>query len=207
MPCLHKFIECLRLEKLDFEPTTLIVGTFNPAWPVRNQAQWFYGRTARNYFWEVLPTLYNEPNLRKANPTIWKQFCKKHKIAITDLISSIGDANYEQHSNTLGKYRDIDISKFKNIEENSILDFLEKYPSIKNVYLTTQARIPFFNNLWVNIETSCLKLGLHQSRLITPSSGARFQIPRSFIPQSNLQRSKTASFIYEDWKPKWHRLK
>lgn len=45
MPCNHKFQEDLNLERLDFKPTTLIVGTFNPEWPDGNQAQWFYGRT------------------------------------------------------------------------------------------------------------------------------------------------------------------
>jgi hypothetical protein len=33
MACNHKFKSFLRLEKLDFKPETLIVGTFNPAWP------------------------------------------------------------------------------------------------------------------------------------------------------------------------------
>ena len=33
MACDHKFNFFLRLEKLDFKPETLIVGTFNPAWP------------------------------------------------------------------------------------------------------------------------------------------------------------------------------
>ena len=41
MPCNHKFIEDLNLENLDFQPTTLIVGTFNPSWPENNQAQCF----------------------------------------------------------------------------------------------------------------------------------------------------------------------
>lgn len=39
MPCNHKFLEFLNLEKLDFTPTTLIVGTFNPEWPDTNQGK------------------------------------------------------------------------------------------------------------------------------------------------------------------------
>jgi hypothetical protein len=54
MPCPHKFQKCLNLDKLDFAPETLIVGTFNPAWPEDNYAEWFYGRTGNNYFWDVL---------------------------------------------------------------------------------------------------------------------------------------------------------
>jgi len=52
MACNHKFIEYLNLENLDFEPTTLIVGTFNPEWPAGNQAEWFYGRTHNQDYME-----------------------------------------------------------------------------------------------------------------------------------------------------------
>jgi hypothetical protein len=38
MACIHKFKNFLRLEKLDFKPETLIVSTFNPAWPEGNYA-------------------------------------------------------------------------------------------------------------------------------------------------------------------------
>jgi len=62
MACNHKFKKYLKLEKLDFIPETLIVGTFNPAWPAGNYAEWFYGRTSNNYFWEVLPNLKKSSN-------------------------------------------------------------------------------------------------------------------------------------------------
>ena len=97
MACKHKFNENLNLENLDFEPEVLIVGTFNPAWPENNQATWFYGRTARNYFWDVLPALYLQPALRNIpaheKPLAWKEFCSKHRIALTDLISCINTAD------------------------------------------------------------------------------------------------------------------
>lgn len=66
MPCQHKFLNDLDLSyvrELGYTPTTLIVGTFNPAWP-EHPAPWFYGRThdahgnPSNRFWHVLPELY-----------------------------------------------------------------------------------------------------------------------------------------------------
>lgn len=41
MACRHKFIDYLNLDNLDFDPTTLIVGTFNPEWPDGNHAECF----------------------------------------------------------------------------------------------------------------------------------------------------------------------
>ncbi|MBD0333667.1 MAG: hypothetical protein ICV66_13555, partial [Chitinophagaceae bacterium] len=92
MACLHKFHLYLNLERLDFEPTTLIVGTFNPSWPATNTAEWFYGRThdkqgtQNNNFWDVLPRLYGGDSLINKTPTEWKTFCHNKQIAITDII-------------------------------------------------------------------------------------------------------------------------
>ncbi len=74
MSCNHKFIRDLELERIDFEPTTLIVGTFNPEWPANNTVEWFYGQThdansnRSNNFWDILPKIYGEPSLIDATP-------------------------------------------------------------------------------------------------------------------------------------------
>jgi len=52
MACQHKFKDDLNLQNIDFELSTLIVGTFNPAIE-GNKAEWFYGRFDNN-FWDVL---------------------------------------------------------------------------------------------------------------------------------------------------------
>lgn len=91
MACKHKFYNDLN-PILDFEPETLIVGTFNPEFPSTNKAEWFYGRI-KNNFWYVLPKVYGDESLRGKSPKEWKQFCKKRKIIITDLIASIDDAD------------------------------------------------------------------------------------------------------------------
>ena len=69
MACRHKFHHFLSLNNLDFEPTTLIVGTFNSGWVnLNNNATWFYGRIRNNYFWDVFPRIYENLSLRDSNP-------------------------------------------------------------------------------------------------------------------------------------------
>ena len=148
MPCHHKFHQYLNLNKgynnpdiehLDFEPITLIVGTFNPIWPDGNNADWFYGRVRNNYLWDVLPRLYNYPhNLRTNghNHLNWKQFCFDNQIALTDLIYSINDAdeNNEEHQDILRTYLDTSIADyFEDFTFTQVTDILDQFPSIQNV--------------------------------------------------------------------------
>ncbi len=178
MACLHKFKEYLSLEKLDFEPATLIVGTFNPSWPESNQAQWFYGRTANNYFWDVLPQVYGRDSLIDRNPDDWKKFCKEQKIALTDLIASIRDANpdNEDHIAVLKDFSDSGItSKFSQFELVDILELLKNHPSIKKVYFTRSSSELFWKNLWKPVREYINTKGILFAELLTPSGNARFQ--------------------------------
>lgn len=211
MPCKHKFFEDLNLVNLNFEPTTLIVGTFNPAWPANNQSQWFYGRTRNNYFWDVLPALYQQPGLRNipaANkPLNWKLFCQTHKIAITDLIGSVNDADElnNEHQTFLGDYSDSNIAgRFNDFELTNVIALLKKYHSIQSVYLTTRAQIPFFNEIWNAIETYCSENNIRCRRLLTPSGSARYQIPTSYVPQFPVYNGFLANYILENWHQEWH---
>lgn len=149
MPCLHKFQEYLNLERIDFQPTTLVVGTFNPAWPAGNDAEWFYGRVSNNYFWDVLPRLYEHGlNLRWATPANWKAFCSQYGIALTDIITCINDADerVEAHRDLLGKYVDTAIAKtFHEFTFTNIVGLLQQHPTIKYVYLIRQPGIPLFD--------------------------------------------------------------
>jgi hypothetical protein len=213
MPCNHKFIEDLNLENLDFQPTTLIVGTFNPAWPENNQAQWFYGRIARNYFWDVLPALYQQPALRNLLadeiPVIWKMFCKRHNIAITDLVRSVNDADElnNEHHTFLGDYSDRNIAnRFNDFALTDVISLLRQHSSIKSVYLTTKAQIPFFNEIWNAIENYCLENNIHCRRLLTPSGSARYQIPAGYVPQFPAFNGVLANYILENWQQEWHEI-
>jgi len=224
MPCLHKFHEYLNISKgylnsnskeLDFNPVTLIVGTFNPSWPEGNEANWFYGRIKNNYFWDVLPRLYNHPmslrNNNLNNHSDWKKFCFDKKIVITDLISEITDAdeNNVEHQEILKTYLDSSIADyFINFSFTSIVEILEKHPSIKNIYFTRKEGIELFDEEWTKVERYVQEntdRNFHIKRLLTPSASARFQI-KQYKKDNPQDPSPLRNFIYSSWLEKWHEI-
>ncbi len=198
MACVHKFSEYLNLERIDFEPTTLIIGTFNPGWDnINNNASWFYGRTRNNYFWDVLPRIYENDNLRQQPCNTWKEFCSRNKIAITDLLYSIDDAdeNNAEHVTALSNYKDSDIaSNFNHFTPTNILLILQNHPTIERVYLTRQIGIAYWDNLWNVCKNYCEAHNKVATELLTPSASARFQ----------MQGGQLRDFIYDNWINNWH---
>jgi hypothetical protein len=200
--CKHKFYDYLHLKKLDFEPKTLIIGTFNPEWPEDNYAEWFYGRTSNNYFWDVLPRMHNQPSLRKGfNHHDWKNFCSKNKVAITDIIADIKDADKlnSRHFEVISKFDDKEFaSLFNAFERTGIVQLLKAHNTIEQVYFTRQKGVDLFDTEVREIEEYCKRHGIYFSHLITPSASARFQM-KDYVPSdASLERS-LANFIYEKW--------
>lgn len=206
MACKHKFYEYLNLESLDFEPRTLIIGTFNPAWPEANTARWFYGRTSKNSFWEVLPRLYGEESLINTENAAWKQFCNHHKIAITDIIASIKDADpaNTEHQKVLRSYSDLGISKhFKEFELVSLTELLKAHPSIKSVYITRGDTDSFWKQKLAGVKEYCQSNGIKYQTLLTPSGFAYFQYGK--YKKQNPTITKTQDdFILMRWRELWH---
>lgn len=215
MPCPHKFLDDLNLDRLDFEPETLIVGTFNPAWPANNQAEWFYGRThdqfgnVNNNFWDVLPRLYGEVSLINDTPFEWKAFCKKHKVAITDLIENIADADEEnpEHVTKLSSYNDKSIAEdFNEHDLNNIVALLQNHPTITNVYLTNGANGTFWRRKWNIIGVYAHQNNMHARKLMTPSSYARFGLyaHNKRNPNNQYIIQNLNEFILMKWQNDWH---
>ncbi|WP_411726830.1 hypothetical protein [Methyloglobulus sp.] len=203
MACVHKFASNLNLERIDFKPTTLIVGTFNPGWDnLGNYAQWFYGRTNNNYFWDVLPRLHENSNLRLAPHKEWKAFCSRHKIALTDLIYSIDDADSDnqEHINHLKNYRDDAIARhFCQFTEVNLPAILVNHPSIAHVYLTRQLSGDFWQQKWLPVIRYCNETGKRVEPLLTPSGSARFQMTKGVD-------MTLRDFIFKHWQNSWHSL-
>jgi hypothetical protein len=203
MACVHKFANYLKLERIDFDPTVLIVGTFNPGWDnLGNYAQWFYGRTNNNYFWDVLPRLYENSNLRLAPNTEWKAFCSRHKLALTDLIYSINDADSsnQAHIEHLRHYRDDAIARhFHQFTGVNITAILANHPSITSVYLTRQLSGDFWQQKWLPIVQYGEANGLKTQTLLTPSGSARFQMPKGVD-------ISLRDFIFKSWQNSWHSM-
>jgi hypothetical protein len=201
MACLHKFADDLFLERLSFQPITLIIGTFNPGWDkLNNTATWFYGRRRNNYFWDVLPRLYGQHDLRPANHHDWKTFCHRNSIALTDLIYSIDDAddNNPDHFAYLSSYRDDLIAKyFKRFTYIDIPVILAKQKTIKHIYFTRSINEAFWWQRWQPIDNYCEKHGIKAKPLLTPSGGARFQMPKD-------QQLTLRDFIFQQWQNSWH---
>ncbi|RZA02434.1 MAG: hypothetical protein EOP47_06990 [Sphingobacteriaceae bacterium] len=209
MPCFHKFHNDLSLDNLTFEPTTLIVGTFNPEWPENNDAEWFYGRTQNNSFWNVLPRIYGEESLLNEDVQAWKDFCHRNLIAITDLISCIVDADIDnpQHNLWLGNYGDNNIvNQFNEQIPIDLIGVLENNPSINNIYLTRGvigADATFWANIWNPVNNQFINKRFRE--LLTPSGNARFQLGR-YNRQNLNNQLNLADFILMRWQEKWHQL-
>jgi hypothetical protein len=108
MPCIHRFQNDLIPQwQIDY----LFVWTFNPAWsrPKGDDAKWFYGRKY-NDFWYIMPKVFHDQSLMpkelRENRKILLDYCSDKNIGITDLISSINDANELKQEN-----RDIILSE------------------------------------------------------------------------------------------------
>jgi hypothetical protein len=215
MPCQHKFYEDLTLNRIDFVPATLIVGTFNPQWPDDNIAQWFYGRVpdnaddhnTGNHFWAVLPRLYGAASLKHPGAVAqWKAFCHQHQIAITDLVSVITDANpaNPDHLRILGTYSDKAIgTTFHAFEDTPVTDILRNYPTIRNVYFTRSITDRFWRNRWNPIQLYCDAHQIRHRTLMTPSDYSRYQQGRynHQNPNNPLNRE---DFILMRWHAQWH---
>jgi hypothetical protein len=207
MACKHKFQKNLNLEILDFTPTTLVVGTFNPAWPASNTAEWFYGRTATNYFWDILPKLYGSESLINATPVEWKRFCHDKQIAITDLFSSIDDADPDnpEHNKMLGGFSDSAIIyNFDDIDYVNIVQLLRSHTSIKNVYLTRGVTEAFWRHLWNPVAHFCNHNNIHEAKLLTPTSEASYQHDAYNIQNPEDQIPFLADYILTRWRQEWH---
>lgn len=205
MPCVHKFQSELNLDLLNYEPTTLIVGTFIPAWPA-NSYQWFYGRTDNNYFWNVLPRLYGNEPLQSAPPAQWKHFCKDKQIALTDLINCIDDADAgnKEHSKILSGNSDKAIAyHFDDFEFVNIVQLLQHHPSIRNVYLTRSVTEAFWKHIWNPVMQYCNKHGIRERKLITPSTESAHQNTTYNEQHPTNQIDLLEDYILMKWQQEW----
>jgi hypothetical protein len=216
MACRHKFQELLDLEWINFEPTTLIVGTFNPSWPTENNnSEWFYGRThdingnQNNNFWEVLPRLYGSNSLINSNADVWKRFCLDNRIAITDIINSVNDADEQNdnHQRMMGSFKDDDLSEsFYDFEYTNIVGILRRYPTIRHIYITRSISQTYWKNIFYPTKKYCESFGVNLIPLITPSGYAYIQ-QGTHNKQNPNNRLNLQDYILMRWREVWHQIK
>ncbi len=205
MACIHKFHQHLNCIDLGFNPKILIIGTFNPEWPIDNYAGWFYGRTRNNYFWDVLPRMFGDESLRRSNHISWKNYCSLKQIAITDLISSINDAeeSNSSHFEIISKFKDTEFADtFNDFEMTDLIQILENNSSIEKVFFTRNSGVELFDTQIQMIKEYCQRNGIYFSNLLTPSANARYQMG-GWNPQIMGLERNLPNFIFEKWINNW----
>lgn len=155
----HRFID----HQINPGTETLIIGTFNPDTTV-NQADFFYGRN-RNYLWKILPTAFNEKDLKSADKKDKADFIAKYKIDFIDLISEI-EVDEGQESNYYDGYIDN-----KVIFWNDIISGIDRLKTLKRVCFTrrTFSDIPNMKKRIEVIQSHCEKKGIHFQAMTTPA--------------------------------------
>jgi hypothetical protein len=158
----HKFRHFQNQQDIE----TLILGTFNPDIP-GNKAEFFYGRD-RNFLWNLLPKVYNEPPLKYLPSDKKIDFSTTHKIGFIDLIKEI-----EVEEGKEGKYGD-DYIDDKVTKWLDFVLFIDKFPNINKVFLTrkTFSDIPNMSEHIDHIKQICQSRNIAFFTLPTP---ARFE--------------------------------
>lgn len=70
---------------LPTEPRALILGSF-PCWNGIDYGGWYYNGSGRNYFWELLGEVYQQPTKDSAQQ---KKLCEREGLAIGDIAKAI----------------------------------------------------------------------------------------------------------------------
>ena len=188
--CYHKFHKDLHLDYVTWNVKTLFIGTFNPGCcKDANSAEWFYGRTERNMFWNTLGYIYEQNPLlgTEGHPEEWKAFCERHQLAVTDLIKAIKKVKVEDIKDTLCKnFSDKKLEPFIldgsiiSSEIETLISNSEKLKHLKCVYLTRATTNRAWNILWRPIRRVCNAKKIHMVKLTTPGGFNYFQFNENF---------------------------
>lgn len=155
----HRFLN----HQISPDTETLIIGTFNPETP-DNTAEFFYGRS-RNFLWRLLPTAFDEPDLKPASREEKLDFIKKYKLDLIDLIQEI-IVEDGQEANYYDGYIDSRVKVW-----TSVLAELDQLSYLKRVCFTrkTYIDIPCMKKQVDEIKSYCEARGILFKALITPA--------------------------------------
>lgn len=155
----HKFLH----HQINPETETLIIGTFNPE-VVGNDAEFFYGRS-RNYLWRLLPTAFNEKDLKRASKSEKLEFIRKYKIDLIDLIEEI-NVDEGEEANYYDGYIDNKVTRW-----NSIIAVIDRLRNLKRVCFTrkTFSDIPNMKKQLEAIQQHCANKQIFFKALPTPA--------------------------------------
>ncbi len=155
----HRFLD----HQINPKTEILILGTFNPD-TEKNEADFFYGRS-RNYLWKLLPTAFQESDLKKASKQEKLSFIEQEKIDFIDLIAEI-EVEEGQEANYNDDFIDNKVTKWQNIKSE-----IEKLQNLKKICFTRKIfkGIPNMKNQIEIIQEYCFKNGIYFKPLTTPA--------------------------------------
>ena len=118
--------------------------------------------------------------MRKKNAADWKEFVRKNRIGITDVITSIDDAdeNNERHRKMVFTKTDADLDRFNQIKWNTddIIKSIRNGRKLKGIFVTNRKCPTKIETQFQRIGEAAKQSNINFTRLITPSSGARFSM-------------------------------
>jgi G:T/U-mismatch repair DNA glycosylase len=156
----HKFLDKYPLNGKKI----LIIGTFNPD-TIYNEATYFYGRK-KNYFWDLLPNVFNEKSLKNKSIEEKIHFLKKYEIELTDLILSV-----DMSEEDIPFYGDDKLNKVVEWNTDNILNILKKN-NTSEVYFTRKSfdkKVKNIKNEIDKIKNFCEKNNIKFEFLPTPA--------------------------------------
>lgn len=178
MPCYHKFYGHENHLPGNFgllpnwDADTLIIGTFNPAnlWVPNNLAEYYYGRS--RYFWKTLTRLGCSLEIENQDVNGQLTFLQEKRIALTDLLISVNDAdiNNPQNVGWIRSFLDNDLANFNDFSWNTphIIDYILTN-NIQAVCFTRLGNAHPFGQQMQIIESFCELSNISHYRLHTPT--------------------------------------
>jgi hypothetical protein len=131
-----------------------------------------------------LPTIHTGQSLIPGTPEQWKNFYRNHHIAVTDIITSLNDAdpNDPTHLEMVKKFKDDQLATF-DIESTNIPTILDQHSTIQQVCITRNS----FPNPWDHLFQPTFDFvanhpdrNIQIKRLRSPSRGARKGVTGNF---------------------------
>jgi hypothetical protein len=179
MPCFHKFYghvaHMVGENGLlpNWEADTLIIGTFNPEkdWVLNNPANYFYGRP-RNYLWKSLPVFACNNPIHRQDVNEQISFLTNRRIALTDLLISINDADITipDHIRRIRSFKDSDLNIFQEFHWNTtgIINYIQNKGISVVCFTKIGGDFPFGRQITA-IENYCNLNNVINFRLHTPT--------------------------------------
>ncbi len=159
----------------------LIIGTFNPD-IICNEAIYFYGRR-RNYFWDLLPSMFDDKSLKDKSVEEKINFLKINSIELTDLILSV-----DISEKVIPFYGDDKLNRVIEWNTDNILNILKKNNTLE-VYFTRKS----FDKKVENIKDEIYKI-----KNFCKENNIKFEFLPTPARYSNNEKT-------EEWKTKFKR--